>query len=99
MFSFLSVDPAVNLQREAEVYEARADRWRAIAPMNDTRAYFAGVACQGALYAMGGLSPENGNPNYKVTLEKYDPVRDSWEVQAPPANSLSSRAFMSACVV
>ncbi|KAL0053443.1 hypothetical protein WJX82_005839 [Trebouxia sp. C0006] len=85
--------------REAEVYEARADRWRAIAPMNDTRAYFAGVACQGALYAMGGLSPENGNPKYKVTLEKYDPVRDSWEVQAPPANSLSSRAFMSACVV
>ena len=67
--------------------------------MNDTRAYFAGVACQGALYAMGGLSPENGNPNYKVTLEKYDPVRDSWEVLAPPANGLSSRAFMSACVV
>ncbi|DBA85703.1 TPA: hypothetical protein ACH3X1_005274 [Trebouxia sp. C0004] len=85
--------------REAEVYEARADRWRAIAPMNDTRAYFAGVACQDALYAIGGLSPENGNPNYKVTLEKYDPLRDSWEVLAPPANGLSSRAFMSACVV
>lgn len=85
--------------REAEVYDARADRWRAIAPMNDTRAYFAGVACQGALYAIGGLSPENGNPNYKVTLEKYDPVRDTWEVLAPPANGLSSRAFMSACVV
>ncbi len=67
--------------------------------MNDTRAYFAGVACQGALYAMGGLSPEAGSPNYKMTLEKYDPERDSWEVMAPPADSLPARAFMSACVV
>ena len=67
--------------------------------MNETRAYFAGVACQGALYALGGLSPDDGCPNYKVTLEKYDPVHDSWEVMMPPANSLQSRAFMSACVV
>lgn len=85
--------------REAEMYDPRADRWRAIAPMNDTRAYFAGVACQGVLYAMGGLSPEAGNPNYKITLEKYDPVHDSWEIMLPPSNTLASRAFMSACVV
>lgn len=81
------------------MYDPRADRWRAIAPMNDTRAYFAGVACQGVLYAMGGLSPEAGNPNYKITLEKYDPVHDSWEIMLPPSNTLASRAFMSACVV
>lgn len=87
------------LQREAEVYDARADRWQAIAPMHETRAYFAGVACQGALYALGGLSPEAGSPNYKTTLEIYDPVHDSWKAMAPPTNSLPSRAFMSACAV
>lgn len=85
--------------RNAEVYDPRANRWQAIASMNDTRAYFAGVACQGALYAIGGLSPARGNPYYKQTFEKYDPIRDSWEVLQPAANTLSDRAFMSACVV
>lgn len=87
------------MQRDVEVYDPRGDKWQDVASMNDTRAYFAGVACQGALYAIGGLSPEMGNPNYKQTFEKYDPVRDSWEVLQPAANTLSDRAFMNACVV
>ncbi|KAL3146674.1 hypothetical protein ABBQ32_000902 [Trebouxia sp. C0010 RCD-2024] len=73
--------------RDVEVYDPRANKWQDVASMNDTRAYFAGVACQGALYAIGGLSPEMGNPNYKQTFEKYDPVRDSWEVLQPAANT------------
>lgn len=81
------------------MYDARANKWQAVAPLNDTRAYFAGVACQGALYAMGGLSPEQGTPNYKHTLEKYNPLHNSWEVLQPAANTLPARAFMSACVV
>lgn len=86
--------------REAEVYDPRADRWRAIAPMNDTRAYFAGVTCQGAFYALGGLSPQSGGiPNYRTTIEKYDPVHDTWEVMPTPTDGLPARAFMSACVV
>lgn len=92
-------DNVMCMQRNAEVYDPRANRWQAIASMNDTRAYFAGVACQGALYAIGGLSPARGNPYYKQTFEKYDPIRDSWEVLQPAANTLSDRAFMSACVV
>ena len=88
------------MQREAEVYDPRADRWRAIAPMNDTRAYFAGVICQGAFYALGGRSPQSGGiPNYRTTIEKYDPVHDTWEVMPTPTNGLPARAFMSACVV
>ena len=87
------------VQRDVEVFDPRANRWQAIAPMNDTRAYFAGVACQGLLYALGGLSPERGMPNYKHTFEMYDPIHDSWEVLQPAANTLSARAFMSACVV
>lgn len=88
------------LQRECEVYDARADRWREIAPMHEARAYFAGVACQGALYAMGGLSPTHGaGPTYKTTLELYDAKQDSWHVVAPPTGYLAERAFMSACVV
>ena len=71
------------MQRDVEVYDARANKWQAVVPMNDTRAYFAGVACQGALYAIGGLSTEMGDPNYKQTFEKHDPVRDSWEVLQP----------------
>lgn len=87
------------VQRDVEVFDPRANRWQAIAQMNDTRAYFAGVACQGSLYAIGGLSPERGTPNYNHTLEKYDPMHDSWQVMQPAANALSARAFMSACVV
>lgn len=88
------------LQRECEVYEARADRWRAVAPMHETRAYFAGVACQGSLYAMGGLSPApNADPIYKTTLEAYDAKQDSWRTVKQPSNFLLERAFMSACVV
>ena len=86
-------------QREVEMYEPRANRWQSVAPMHDTRAYFAGVACQGALYAMGGLSPKDGTPNYKYQFEKYDPVQTRWEVLQPPGNTLAARAFMSACVV
>lgn len=82
------------------MYEARLDRWRPVASMHETRAYFAGVACQGALYAMGGLSPsKESDPIYKSTLEVYDPKADSWSVMVPPANFLLERAFMSACVV
>lgn len=87
------------VQRDVEVFDPRASRWQAVAPMNDTRAYFAGVACQGLLYAIGGLSPERGMPNYKHTFEKYDPTHDSWQVMQPAADTLSARAFMSACVV
>lgn len=87
------------VQRDVEVFDPRANRWQPIAQMNDTRAYFAGVACQGSLYAIGGLSPERGTPNYNHTSEKYDPSHDSWRVMQPAANALSARAFMSACVV
>ena len=68
--------------------------------MNDTRAYFAGVACQGGFFALGGLSPETGgNPNYRTTIERYDPEHDSWQVMPAVTGSLPARAFMSACVV
>lgn len=83
----LGSDSIAYMQRDVEVYDPRANKWQDVASMNDTRAYFAGVACQGALYAIGGLSPEMGNPNYKQTFEKYDPVRDSWEVLQPAANT------------
>lgn len=68
--------------------------------MHETRAYFAGVACQGSLYAIGGLSPaQTSSPTYKTTLEAYDPKQDVWRVVDPPAGFLLERAFMSACVV
>ena len=78
-----------------EVYDARKDAWRMIAPMEESRAYGAAVTVDGRVYALGGMQSDVHNE----IVECYDSMSDSWHRLSPPDHILQKRAFLAACVV
>ena len=78
-----------------EVYDARKDAWRDVAPMQENRAYGSAVTVDGAVYAVGGMQSDFHNE----IVETYDHVSDSWQRLDPPDHILQRRAFLAACVV
>lgn len=63
-------------------YDPISDTWTELAPMLTPRFSHALAACEGHVYAIGGLW--GGYPHYALTeVERYDPDSDSWESVAP----------------
>ncbi|CAH1269428.1 KLHL42 [Branchiostoma lanceolatum] len=51
------------------------NKWLEIRPLNEARAYFGAVACNGSVYAIGGFQY-----HYPVkSVERYIPEQDRWE--------------------
>jgi len=65
-------------QSAAYVYNpaaAAGARWTTLSPMAHARAYFAGVAANGKVYAIGGRDSVTANFNY---VEAYNPADGAW---------------------
>ena len=72
--------PTANLA----AYDPSTQTWATRAPMPTPRSHFAAAAAGGYLYAIGGIGVG--------TVERYDPVADSWTAVAPsPRRDLDSR--------
>ena len=61
---------------DVEAYDPTTDTWQPVAPMNVARKYFGLVAAQGCLFAIGGMSDDDG-PD-EASVEKYDPKTNAW---------------------
>ena len=68
-----------NYLSSCEVYDAAADRWRAIAPMGSKRDALAAAVVEGRLYALGG----SDGSNELSSCEVYDAAADRWRAIAP----------------
>lgn len=74
-----------------EAYDPVTDSWSTKAPMLTARSDFGLAACNGKLYAAGGL---DANLNDLAALEEYDPTTNSWTTRAP----MPQRRIMSGLV-
>ena len=81
-----------NRLSSCEVYDAAADRWRAIAPMGSKRGCLAAAVVEGRLYALGGWD----RSNFLSSCEVYDAAADRWRAIAPMG---SKRRYLAAAVM
>lgn len=59
-----------------ERYDCAANRWEAVAPMNEGRRALAAIAMPDGIYAIGGY---NGK-DYIASVERYDINADKWTI-------------------
>ena len=63
-----------------DIYDLRTNRWTSGAPMPTPRHHVAVVALDGKLYALGGRGAHDLS---LPTVERFDPVTNSWQRMAP----------------
>lgn len=68
-----------------EAYNATQGEWRMLPPMKSKRCRLGVVALKGKLYAVGGYDGRF----FLKTVERYDPVTETWEEIAPMKVRLS----------
>ena len=78
-----------------ECLKGLKEDWNEVANMRAERAYHAVVAHDGYIYAIGGQSKNFGCTYTLVSVEKYDPVVDSWTFVS---NMKNARRGHAACV-
>jgi len=63
-----------------EVYDPKADRWEAAAPMPTLRSGAVAAVIDGRVWVVGGgFRKDDGKFRFLPTTEIYDPARDAWE--------------------
>lgn len=70
------------------VFEVASGQWSERAPLPLARNSAAGVVHDGAMWVAGGRTVEGGGTG---RLDRYDPVRDTWEARAPIPPSSTGR--------
>ena len=84
-----------------EVYDSRTNTWRSIAPLADSRAYgaagSAGSMDGSEVFVIGGLRSDM--QTHAPLVEKYSPVKDTWEQVELPAHVNPRRSFLAACTM
>lgn len=87
--------------QNCEVYDSRANTWRSIAPLADSRAYggaaAAGVTDGSDVYVVGGLRSDM--QTHAPLLERYSPVTDTWHQVELPAHVNPRRSFLATCTM
>ncbi|KRT79578.1 BTB And C-terminal Kelch domain containing protein [Oryctes borbonicus] len=79
-------------------YNPRLDVWSQVAAMLTDRCRFTLNACDGKLYAIGGVVEFEDEAEYTNTCECLDPAKDSWEFIDPLPDYRSQHAAASAVV-
>lgn len=80
-----------------EVYDPKARRWTAAAPMLRARSGINGVLASGCLHAWGGESSAGLFPDH----DYYDPGNDKWTALAPmplPVHGVTGSAFVNGLI-
>lgn len=73
------------------MFDPTTNQWTTKAPLPRERWSGAGVAIQGKLYVIGGLSHNtDGTLSVLRTTSVYDPAVDTWTKKAPLPSSLDS---------
>ena len=65
------------LEHQVERYDPVTNAWELVNPMVTGRTDFAVAACQGNLYAAGGVG--TGVAGRLSSVERYDPTTNAWE--------------------
>ena len=87
--------------QHCEVYDARAESWRPIAPLSECRAYGAAAAAGNSdncdVFVLGGLRSDM--QTHAPLIERYSPMTDSWVEIEIPAIVNPRRSFLAACTM
>lgn len=60
-----------------DIYDSLREVWTSAPGMNDYRVFFGSTACNGRIFAFGGVGADDGNP--LKTVEVFHPETYSWE--------------------
>lgn len=68
-----------NISADVRMYDPETNTWVLKAPMSVSRSKFKAVLLDGKIYAIGGSSQTGDESPITSSVEKYDPVTNTWE--------------------
>ncbi|MCY2987413.1 MAG: PKD domain-containing protein [Planctomycetota bacterium] len=82
-FGGINPNPAFGITNAVDAYDPVSNTWSAVAPMNTARfGLAAATAPDGMIYAIGGYNRADGIGGVVDTVERFDPIGNSWSTVA-----------------